>query len=474
MITAKENKLQPSSLPFPLRSERHIALSFPLKKALLLLGDVVLLNLALFLALSVRRIAVPDIELLGRNLIAFNILHSAWLLIFYSFGLYDIERLALPIILARKMIQALGLSGIVTIVLFYAFSWFTVQPKTILLLDLLVSGALLALWRRLFIHLGRNALRTKILLCGNGTEVSEFQTFLTSHPHLGYEVSQPVILADGNDPEHTRLKSAVMNRLRDGQAQILAFTRRLTDDKHLRKFSYQLFCSGVNVIEFSRLYEDLTCKIPVSVITEGWLLDNIREFDRRGFEAGKRILDLSAAILLGIPALFLYPFVALAIRLGSPGPIFFRQKRVGKDGRLFEVTKFRTMVQDAENQGAQWATEGDNRITRIGKFLRQTRIDELPQLWNVFKGEMSFVGPRPERPEFVEGLAKQIPFYETRHLVKPGLTGWAQINFRYGASIEDATEKLQYDLYYIKNRSFPLELSILLKTIGTVLRYEGR
>ncbi len=226
-------------------------------------------------------------------------------------------------------------------------------------------------------------------------------------------------------------------------------------------------------MEISHLSEQLTGTIPVSAINVGWFVENLREFNKRGFETFKRFLDLAAAVLLGVPTLLIFPLVALAIKLDDPGPILFRQKRMGKDGHLFDVIKFRTMVTDAEREGAQWSTEGDHRITAIGHVLRKTRIDELPQLWNVLKAEMSLVGPRPERPEFVEQLVETIPFYETRHLVKPGLTGWAQINFRYGSSVDDAKEKLQYELYYIKNRSVLLELSILIKTLATVLRCEG-
>jgi len=168
------------------------------------------------------------------------------------------------------------------------------------------------------------------------------------------------------------------------------------------------------------------------------------------------------------------PLIGALIKLNSAGPIFYRQKRVGKNGKIFEIAKFRSMFKDAEKNGAQWANEKDERITGMGKILRKTRIDELPQLWNVLKGEMSFIGPRPERPEFVEELQKQIPHYVMRHLVKPGLSGWAQIKFPYGASVEDAMEKLQYDLYYIKNRSFVLDLAITARTIAAVLSREGR
>ena len=162
-----------------------------------------------------------------------------------------------------------------------------------------------------------------------------------------------------------------------------------------------------------------------------------------------------------------------AIKLDSPGPVFYTQKRVGKDGEIFTIYKFRSMQYRAEEHGARWAEKKDPRVTRAGKLLRLTHIDELPQIWNIFKGEMSLVGPRPERPEFVELLEKELPYYFVRHTIKPGLTGWAQINYQYGASVEDAHNKLEYDLYYVKNMSLFLDLKILLRTIGVVLLKEG-
>ena len=161
---------------------------------------------------------------------------------------------------------------------------------------------------------------------------------------------------------------------------------------------------------------------------------------------------------------------ALVVKLESKGPAFYSQVRVGRFNRPFRIYKLRTMVNNSETSGAQWATKNDSRITAVGKFLRKTRLDELPQFWNVLKGEMSLVGPRPERPEFVEDLGKEIPFYLQRHLVKPGLTGWAQINYPYGASVEDSYNKLTYDFYYIKNASMGLDLQIFLRTTGTVMK----
>jgi len=173
-------------------------------------------------------------------------------------------------------------------------------------------------------------------------------------------------------------------------------------------------------------------------------------------------LAACAGLALTLP---LWPFIAAAIKIDSKGPVLFRQARVGRNNRIFQILKFRTMVRDAEKNGAQWAVAKDPRVTRIGRLLRRTRLDELPQLWNVFKGEMSLVGPRPERPEFVSELVEEIPYYAQRHLVPPGLTGWAQVRYRYGASKEDAIRKLQYELYYVRHLSIMFDIEILLRTI---------
>ena len=221
-------------------------------------------------------------------------------------------------------------------------------------------------------------------------------------------------------------------------------------------------------------YESITKRVPLEIIDQFWFLENLQEGKKRFYDFGKRIVDIAASIIFGIIALILVPPVAILIILTSGFPVFFTQIRIGKNGKPFKAIKFRTMVQNAEKHGAQWATKNDPRVTAIGKFLRKSRIDEIPQLINILKGEMSFVGPRPERPEFVDKLKQEIPFYRERLLVKPGLTGWAQINYRYGASVYDAKTKLQYDLYYVKNRSLALDFGIILRTIKTVLSAIGQ
>jgi sugar transferase (PEP-CTERM system associated) len=236
----------------------------------------------------------------------------------------------------------------------------------------------------------------------------------------------------------------------------------------------QLRMQGVKIEDATTYLEKMSGKIEVENLYPSWLVFG------EGFRLGstlllaRRILSVIISLVGLILALPLFPLIVLAIRLDSKGPVFYTQARVGKAGRVFNVVKFRTMRQDAEAaNGAQWASNGDPRITRIGRFLRSSRLDEIPQLWCVLKGDMAFVGPRPERPEFVEWLSREIPFYGVRNMVRPGLTGWAQVKYKYGSTVEDAREKLQYDLFYIKNASLGLDLLIVFQTVKTVLLRRG-
>ena len=230
---------------------------------------------------------------------------------------------------------------------------------------------------------------------------------------------------------------------------------------------------GVIIENSSTLLERLSGKLQLDglnpstlIFTEGFRM-NVPE------QLFRRLLSLAVsftALLICLPFL---PLIILAVRLSSPGPILFSQTRVGQRGRLFTAYKFRTMWKNAEAQGAVWATKDDPRVTAIGRVLRSTRIDEIPQLWNVLRGDMAFVGPRPERPEFVLWLSQEIPFYDLRHMIRPGITGWAQVRYHYGASLEETKHKLEYDLYYIKHQSIGLDLLIMFETIKTILMRRG-
>jgi len=232
--------------------------------------------------------------------------------------------------------------------------------------------------------------------------------------------------------------------------------------------------SGIEIVDAPSFYEQLTGKLLLESITPSWFIfsEGFKFSTRR--RLAKRAMDLICCVLGMLVTLPFLPFAALAIKLDSRGPVFFRQKRVGEGESIFTLYKFRTMKDDAESEtGAMWAAENDLRITRVGKLFRKCRIDELPQFFNVLRGDMSLIGPRPERLEFVEKLKEIIPYYSERHVVKPGVTGWAQVRYPYGASAEDAIEKLRYDLYYIKNLSTVFDLAILLQTIGVVVFGRG-
>jgi sugar transferase (PEP-CTERM system associated) len=231
---------------------------------------------------------------------------------------------------------------------------------------------------------------------------------------------------------------------------------------------------GVKVEEATSWLEKISGRIEVEQLYPSWLIFTEGFRFSVFFRIVRRVLNFSVALLALVIALPLLPLIVLLVKLGSPGPVLYRQQRVGRRGKVFYCYKFRTMRQDAEaDTGATWATDKDPRITRVGKFLRTSRLDEIPQLWCVLKGDMHFVGPRPERPEFVEWLSKEIPYYGVRHVVRPGITGWAQVQYKYGNTLEDAREKLQYDLFYIKNASIGLDLLIMFQTLKIVVLGRG-
>jgi len=276
-------------------------------------------------------------------------------------------------------------------------------------------------------------------------------------PVLGNRYSLPTLIR-----QH-RIDTLILAITHDANGELLQV---LTDCLEL----------GVEIVPMPVLYEQLTGRVPIEHIGSNWYVAMplhhplTRPFNR----LIKRIFDIAGATLGLIFLALAFPFIALAIYIDSPGPIFYVQERVGQGGRIFRAYKFRTMVPDAEKDGAVWAQKNDPRVTRVGRILRKTHIDEFPQFINILKGEMSAVGPRPERPEFVEELAREIPFYRVRHAVKPGMAGWALVKYGYASSKEDTIVKLQYDLYYIKHWSLWLDLVILLKTVLDMLTLRGR
>ncbi len=313
----------------------------------------------------------------------------------------------------------------------------------------------------------------RVYVVGSGERAQRLVQGLRQNPEIGVEIASWTGKLEGAVTRETvaaHLMEVVKKQKVHRVIVAVPDRRGTTPMKELLELRMQ----GVKIEEATSWLEKISGKIEVESLYPSWLVFN--EGFRRSavFVLVRRMLSIVISLTGLLLALPLLPFIALAVRLDSAGPVFYTQTRVGKAGRQFKVVKFRTMRQDAESgTGAQWAANNDPRITRVGKFLRMSRLDEIPQLWCVLKGDMAFVGPRPERPEFIESLSKEIRFYGVRHMVRPGVTGWAQIKYKYGSTIDDAREKLQYDLYYIKHASIGLDLLIMFQTVKIVLLGRG-
>ena len=399
---------------------------------------------------------------------------------FYLFDLYDFLVMHDRRELVLRLVQALGLAWIALAFSFYLFPDLMLG-RGISLISLPLALTLMVSWR-VSIHwfLGHPDFGERILIVGSGSQAVEMAREVLNRPDAGYRIVGFV----GTDAELlgkslinprviglTEELDEIVKRENIDRIVVAMGERRgqLPTDKLL-----QLSLAGhVNIEEGASFYERLTSRVSLNMLRPSWLIFTGRGRQKKLAELSRYVVHWLVALLGAILSLPILIVTAVLIKLESKGPIFYKQERVGKNGRTFVLTKFRSMRVDAEQDGPVWAQKGDDRTTRVGRVIRKVRIDEIPQFWNILKGEMSFVGPRPERPHFVAQLAQEIPFYEQRHLIAPGLTGWAQIKYPYGASIEDARQKLQYDLYYIKNQSLMLDAIILFETVKIILFGRG-
>ncbi len=327
-------------------------------------------------------------------------------------------------------------------------------------------------------RVNREDLKRRVIVAGVGKNANLIDTLLKRHTdRLGFKVigyvpvNEEEICVDRSKVIEHNMTFVQLSEIHDVDEIVIA----VTDRRKGMPVEELLDCkmSGIDVIDLQTFFERQTGKIILDLLQPSWLIFSDGFGQGRIKDVSKRIFDLLAS---GILLLATFPFMLItmvAIYLEDRGPVFYRQVRVGQNWKLIKVVKFRSMRIDAEKAGAQFAQKDDDRVTRVGKFIRKTRIDELPQLLNVFKGEMSFVGPRPERPEFVEDFSKNIPFYSERHRVKPGITGWAQIMYPYGSDEKDTIQKLQYDLYYVKNYSVFLDVTVLFQTAEVILWGKG-
>ena len=469
-----------------------LSLRFTERQFLLAVVDLTILNGALLLMLSLWPESVFS-RLLDRFPWYMILLSGLWLIISGFFNVYDLAKAASAV----HSIWAAGTSVLITLTIYIFIPYLTpVLPnrRTQIVVFFLTALLGVTLWRFIYATVfTQPSFRHRALVVGAGwsgrtlVEAIQETASKTGNPYLGtgYELLGFV----DDDPAKQGTDVGGVPVLGSGP-DLIRLAREMNPDEiiiaitHSQRINPELFRSilacyemGIPLTTMAMLYERMTGRVPVQHAGQDLsvLLPISRPSGFRFYLALRRIFDLLLAVPGLLLTLMLTPFVWLGNVLSDPGAVFYRQTRVGENCNTFEIIKFRSMVTNAEAEtGAVWAQEDDPRITPVGRFLRRTRLDELPQFWNVLKGEMTLIGPRPERPEMVERLSDDIPFYGLRHAVKPGITGWAQVRYRYGASDEDAFVKLQYDLYYIKHLGPFVDFSVLIKTVQVILGMKGR
>jgi exopolysaccharide biosynthesis polyprenyl glycosylphosphotransferase len=451
------------------------------KRSILFLGDLFMAFLALGLALYLWSLRDVWALTFWRERVAwwYYFIPFVWLLLLLN--LYDPHRVSNLRVTIRGVIGAALISGVI-----YAVVYLLVEGNQARIgvgFFILLASLLTLFWRLIYIQIfTSDALQRRVLILGGG---KAGETILEAYHSLSPRPFHLVGFID-DDPQKTGKQLGGVSILAASQQLAEVVEREMVSDLVIaiggemkgRTFQAVLDVQekGVQIIPMALLYEELLGRVPVHHLESEWLIRSFVIDARPGvfYEFFKRILDVIGSLVgLAIFAI-IFPFIALGTILDSGLPIVYWQTRSGRGGRNYNVVKFRTMRQDAEKDGMQFTIEKDERITRLGNFLRRTHLDEVPQFWNVLRGEMSLVGPRAERPEWVAQFEKQIPFYRARLMVKPGVTGWAQVNYAYSVTVEEMAVKLEYDLYYIKHRNLLMDISIILRTIWQVLGLRGR
>ena len=431
------------------------------RKAILLFGDIIFCWLSFCVTLYLGFWQNLDYFILYQHLLPFSILYVMWLAIFYICGLYDLEIANPKAHLFSRLSLCLAVCLAIGALFFYAIPLFGITPKTNLLINILVFGILILLWREIFYWLFSSFFQKRVGVLGQNKWSLQLGREMQKCPQFGFRFIKFLSQAQ---PIPFQAQKSKLNTL--------VISQNIAGQKNLVSQLYKCLNLKINFLDLSSAFEIIFQKIPADFIDQQWFLNNLAEGEKTAYDKVKRIADIFFPLLIIAITSPLWAIIALIISQTDKGKIFYKQKRAGKEGKNFWLYKFRTMKEDAEKHGPEWAQKNDARATKVGKILRKIHLDELPQMLNVLSGDISLVGPRPERPEFVRQLERAIPHYQLRHIIKPGFTGWAQIKFRYARTTMDSQEKFQYDLYYLKNRSFLLDLGILLKTFQILFRGE--
>lgn len=438
---------------------------------LLLLGDIFFYLAALWLTLLFRYQIWPSWHLWNLHLGPFSLLIAISVVVFFISGLYEKHTLLLKSRLPMALFNAQVSNTIIAVLFFYFVPALPIAPRSSLLLYLVISFLFILWWRLYgFAIFGSERKRSAILI-GSGTEFRELVEEINNNRRYSIRFDHIFDLAKTSA---TTLEAILPETIIKNQISVVVLDLHSRDIAPALQALYRLVFSKVQFVDFYRLYGDIFDRVPLSIIQDGWFLENISLRPKITYDFLKRTMDVLLAIILGVLALVISPFVWLMIKLDDGGPALIFQDRVGRDGQLIRIIKFRTL---RRNDVGRAVTKRNNLPTRVGRFLRRSRIDELPQLWNVFRGDLSLIGPRPELPALVSLYEKEIRYYPARHLIKPGLSGWAQIYHdkppKFGTQVEGTKEKLAYDIYYIKNRSLMMDVKIAFRTLKILVSRSG-
>lgn len=428
------------------------------------IGDIFLLIASLVASLILRYQEFPTPDTLQLHILPFSIIIILSVIVFYISGLYNrsinMARHSLP----GKIIRAQIANGIIAMSLFYLFPSFGVSPKTTLFIYIVLSTVFTLFWRIHSYSILNLRKKQPALIIGTGKEVSELINEINHNPHI------PIYCKDNLDPSQS---SSDIGKLFENENNYRFIVADI-DDPRVNGFLPELYKNlfpNASIINLHDLYEDVFDKIPLSRIDYAWIMSHVSSISPKIYDFGKRFVDIVLSCFVAFVGLIFYPFVAIAIKIEDGGPVLISQYRIGKDNHVFPIYKYRSMTR---SDNGKWLSESENKVTKVGKFIRKTRIDELPQALAIIKGDMSLIGPRADIIDLGKRLEKEIPYYTIRTVIKPGLSGWAQVNQeKPPQSLEETKIRLSYDLYYIKHRSLSLDLLIALRTLKTLLSREG-
>lgn len=438
---------------------------------LLFLGDILIFILSLWLSLAIRNAGLPLLAEFYAHLMPFSFVFVVWLFSFFVAGLYEKHTVMLKSKLPSVILNTQIFNSIIAALFFYLIPYFGIAPKTILFIYLFVSFVLVLVWRIYGERFFGFKEREKAILVGSGEEMHDLKNEINNNSRYSMKLVSSI---DLDKMESLDFQSEILDRIYRNGISIIVIDLQNKKVEPILPHLYNLIFSKIKFTDMHKIYEDIFDRVPLSLLRYNWFLENISFASNTGYNILKRCMDMVISAVLGIVSLAIYPFVVLLIKIDDGGPIFIFQERVGQNNKTVKIYKFRSM---SVNDDGIAEKDKVRKITRAGKFLRKTRVDELPQLWSVLKGDMSLVGPRPEMPSLVKLYEKEIPYYNIRHLIKPGLSGWAQLYQntppKFDVGSDETKIKLSYDLYYIKNRSLLLDLKIALKTLKALLSRSG-